>query len=125
MPNRKQGVYHKPRPKYNARKVATPYGTFDSKKEYARFLELKEMQDRGEIESLEVQPRFVLVPAQRDEHGRVIEKKAQYTADFSYIDSDGNFVVEDVKSEATRRDRDYVMRRKLMLWFHGIRIKEV
>lgn len=54
----------------------------------------------------------------------VIESKAVYTADFVYYDEDGNEVVEDTKSEITRREADYVLRRKLMLHVHGIRIKE-
>ena len=57
---------------------------------------------------------------------RVLEKSAMYTADFVYQDNaSGELVVEDVKSAATRRERDYVLRRKLMLYFHGIRVKEV
>lgn len=53
-----------------------------------------------------------------------IEQNAVYTADFVYRDKDGNEVVEDVKSEVTRKEADYVLRRKLMLHVHGIRIKE-
>jgi len=54
----------------------------------------------------------------------VIEKNAVYTADFVYNDKDGNEVVEDCKSEVTRKEPDYVLRRKLMLDRHNIRIKE-
>ena len=53
-----------------------------------------------------------------------IEQNAVYTADFVYRDKDGNMVVEDVKSEITRKEADYVLRRKLMLHVWGIRIKE-
>jgi hypothetical protein len=59
----------------------------------------------------------------RELHSRIIEKAADYTADFVYK-RDGKEVVEDVKSEATRKEADYVLRRKLMLWRHGIRILE-
>lgn len=52
-----------------------------------------------------------------------IEKNAVYTADFVYIEN-GQLVVEDVKSDITRKEADYVLRRKLMLHVHGIRIKE-
>ena len=38
---------------------------------------------------------------------------------------DGKLVVEDVKSEMTRHLPDYVMKRKLMLYVHGIKLKEV
>jgi hypothetical protein len=53
-----------------------------------------------------------------------IEQNAVYTADFVYKDKDGNEIVEDTKSEVTRKEADYVLRRKLMLHVHGIRIKE-
>lgn len=53
----------------------------------------------------------------------VIEQNAVYTADFVYIE-DGVKVVEDCKSEYTRKEKDYVLRRKLMLHVHGIRILE-
>ena len=53
-----------------------------------------------------------------------IEHNAIYTADFVYIDSTGEEIVEDVKSEITRKEADYVLRRKLMLHVHGIRILE-
>jgi len=55
---------------------------------------------------------------------RVIEREAVYTADFTYVLPDGSLVVEDVKSEYTRKEKDYVLRRKLMLYRHGIKIKE-
>ena len=54
----------------------------------------------------------------------VAEKASVYTADFVYRDSEGNEVVEDVKSEATRKEADYVLRRKWMRWLHHIAIKE-
>lgn len=53
-----------------------------------------------------------------------IEQNAVYTADFVYRDKDGNEIVEDTKSEVTRKEADYVLRRKLMLDRHGIRVKE-
>jgi len=53
-----------------------------------------------------------------------IEQNAVYTADFVYRDKEGDEVVEDVKSEVTRKEADYVLRRKLMLHVWGIRILE-
>lgn len=52
-----------------------------------------------------------------------VEKNAVYTADFVYYEN-GQLVVEDVKSDITRKEADYVLRRKLMLYRHGIKIKE-
>ena len=53
-----------------------------------------------------------------------VEQNAVYTADFVYRDKNGNEIVEDTKSEITRKEADYVLRRKLMLHVHGIRILE-
>lgn len=54
----------------------------------------------------------------------VDETNAVYTADFTYIDEDGDYIVEDTKSDITRKQADYVLRRKLMLDRLGIKIKE-
>jgi len=54
----------------------------------------------------------------------VLEKRAVYTADFVYRLPDGSEVVEDTKSEVTRKEPDYVLRRKWMLYRYGIKIKE-
>lgn len=59
----------------------------------------------------------------RETRSRVVEKAAVYTADFVYK-REGMLVVEDVKSDITRKEADYVLRRKMMLWRHGIRILE-
>lgn len=42
-------------------------------------------------------------------------------ADFVYFDEQGQLVVEDVKGMKTR---EYILKRKLMLWVYGIKIKE-
>lgn len=54
----------------------------------------------------------------------VVEKEAVYTADFTYIDKNGVYIVEDVKSDFTRKEKDYILRRKLMLHVYGIKILE-
>ena len=108
--------------KYHNKRVQTPYGRFDSQKEYKRFLVLKDMQERGEISGLELQPSFLLIPKQTDKNGKVVERATRYRADFAYLDKTGRYVVEDVKGERTTA---YIMKRKLMLERHGIRIKEV
>lgn len=53
-----------------------------------------------------------------------VEKEAVYTADFTYTLNSGEKIVEDVKSPYTRKENDYILRRKLMLHVHGIKIKE-
>ena len=102
-------------------------GGFDSQKEAARFAELQLCVKAGVVRNLERQVRFELIPAQPG------ERPAFYTADFRYEELQGpdpmpggDWVreVEDCKSEATRRNEAYILRRKLMRHVHGIRIRE-
>lgn len=52
------------------------------------------------------------------------ERRIIYTADFVYSE-DGKTIVEDVKSEITRKERDYIIVRKLMRYLLRINIREV
>ena len=106
--------------KYKSRKIITEDGIFDSAREYQRWQELKLMQSAGMINGLKRQAKFELIPAQKYA-GKVIERACTYKADFIYNEG-GQMVVEDSKGFKTR---DYKIKRKLMLWVHGIRIKEV
>lgn len=124
------------RSKYNNKKILVNGVKFDSMKEYKRYLQLQMLERAGEITDLQRQERFVLIPIQKEpdtigpkggiRKGKTIEQQAVYTADFSYIDnSTGEKVVEDIKGGSTTKTEAYVLRRKLMLYVHGIRIKEV
>lgn len=63
------------------------------------------------------------IPEQEDSDGRrCIERAVYYKADFDYLDKDGKHVVEDTKGFRTK---DYIIKRKLMLYRHGIRISEI
>ena len=112
--------------KYYARKITTPDGVFDSKREYERWRELKLLEINGKIENLERQVVYELIPAQyaqpvgRRKRGKLLERPCRYKADFRYIE-DGKEVVEDSKGYRTD---DYRIKRKLMLWVHGIRVRE-
>ena len=109
--------------KYGNRKVQTEDGTFDSRKEFRRWCELKLLERSGEIYELKRQVAFVLIPTQRDESGKVVERDVRYIADFTYRNmSDHRLVVEDTKGMKTK---EYVIKRKLMLYRNGIRIQEV
>lgn len=124
--------------KYQNQKIADFDGNvFDSQKEYRRWVELRLLERAGEISDLKRQVPFELIPAQyetvprygikgqRLKDGRkLIEKSVVYNADFTYKDHTGAQVVEDVKSPATRT-KDYIIKRKLMLFVHGIRVHEV
>ena len=108
------------RSKYHAKKVTYNGITFDSKKEYRRFCELSQLEKAGAITDLKRQVKYELLPSQRID-GKVVERPVYYVADFTY-EQDGKTIVEDTKGVKTR---DYILKRKLLLYFHGIKIKEV
>ena len=103
----------------------TKHNGYDSKREARRADELKLLEKAGEITSLQEQVPYELIPSQYrivDGKRRCIERAMKYIADFQYVDKDGNTVVEDVKGFRTEV---YRIKKKLMLYFHGIQIKEV
>ena len=108
--------------KYGNRKTAVDGVVYDSAKEARRGAELRLLEKAGIISDLCAQVKYELIPAQRRD-GKVIERPVNYIADFVYKEN-GETVVEDVKSPITRT-KDYVIKRKLMLWEFGIVIKEV
>jgi hypothetical protein len=89
---------------------------FDSKKEAERYGQLRLMEQAGEISDLLVHPSFPLVV-----HG---QSCGDYIADFGYI-RDGQTVVEDVKSAATRKLPVYRLKARLVWALYGLRIREV
>ena len=108
--------------KYGNRKVFVCGIQFDSKKEATRYLILKQMEKAGLIKDLELQKKYVLIPAQKID-GRLVERECSYVADFVYKDiASGNTVVEDTKGFRTDV---YKLKKKMMLYFHGILITEV
>lgn len=106
--------------KYGNKKVEVSGILFDSKKEAQRWIELDAMQTVGQISNLRRQVKYELIPNQRV-NGKVVERAVNYVADFVY-EQNGETIVEDTKGMKTR---DYILKRKMMLWFHGIQIKEV
>lgn len=121
--------------KYGNLKVTFGGKTFDSKHESKRWQELCLLQRAGQITDLQRQVKFVLIPTQyekfprySDKTGkrlkdgiRTLEQECSYVADFVYM-KDGKQVVEDTKGVKTK---DYIIKRKLMLNVHGIRIREI
>ena len=106
---------------------------FESKKEANRYCELKMMEKAGMISNLQRQVKFVLLPTQREpdqvgarggiKKGKVIEREVAYIADFVYnIPNCSSPIVEDTKGFKTK---DYILKRKMMLYFHKIKIKEI
>lgn len=120
--------------KYHAKKVVRGGKTFDSAKEARRFMELSLLQRAGEISDLRTQVKYVLIPAQREPDtvgkrggvikGKLLERECAYVADFVYIQH-GKTVVEDVKGyKDSTAYALFTIKRKLMLWVHGVQIKE-
>ena len=106
--------------KYGSKKVEFDGKTFDSKKEANRYYELRLLEREGAISDLQTQVKFELIPSQRI-NGKVVERPCTYIADFVYMEN-GQKVVEDTKGFKTT---DYIIKRKLLLWVHGIRIREI
>lgn len=113
----------KKKPKYMNQKCSWNGKDFDSEHELNRYLVLLGDQRTGKISDLRTQVRFELIPAKRVD-GKVVERACWYVADFVYI-MDGEMVVEDAKSEITRKNPTYIIKRKLMLEKYKIRIQEV
>lgn len=108
----------RPTPKYHNVKTRG----YDSAKEAERARVLHLLEKAGKIRDLREQVRIELIPAQY-EGRKCVERKVEYIADFVYVDCvTEETVVEDVKGVRTK---EYVIKRKLLLWRHGIRIKEV
>ena len=108
------------RNKFGNKKITYMGEVFDSKREYERYRELRLMARAGAINNLMRQVKFELVPAQY-EGKRCVERAVNYIADFVYWEGD-QMIVEDVKGVRTDA---YIIKRKLMLKIHGVRIQEV
>ena len=94
-------------------------GGFDSKKEAERYGELVLLQRAGVIANLKRQVRFELIPSQYKD-GKCIYRSCSYIADFVY-EQNGETVVEDTKGFKTP---EYIIKKKLMYYIHGILVKE-
>lgn len=130
----------KKRSKYHSKKITHDGMTFDSIKEYRRFCELRLLEKAGEVTDLKRQVEFELIPSQFEEiptgefykRGEkkgmpkmkcvCVEQSVKYVADFAYTTKNGEPIVEDTKGFKTK---DYIIKRKLMLLVHGIKIQEI
>ena len=109
----------------------------DSSKEARRWTELKLLERAGIITHLQRQVEYILIPKQEERYKRIspktgkrlkdgvrtLEHECCYVADFVYNDAKtGELIVEDTKGVKTK---DYIIKRKLMLWIYNIRVKEI
>lgn len=97
---------------------------FDSKKEAERYTVLMDKLKNSEISDLRLQVSFTLVEGFTAPTGDRI-RPIRYIADFTYYDSEGAYIVEDVKSPATRKDKAYRLKNRLMADRYGIIIREI
>lgn len=110
--------------KYGNRRCEMDGFTFDSVKEMNRYADLKFLQLTGAISDLELQKPFVLQEAFRDLNGKW-QREIRYIADFYYYDNEKKeWVIEDVKSSATKDNSVYKIKKKMML-YKGLEIREV
>ena len=106
--------------KFHAKKTTVDGIVFDSKREAARYQELKLMERAGAIHDLKRQVRYELIPA-FDCDGKHYRPTA-YIADFVYTDAKtGKEVVEDVKGY---RPDVYRLKAKLFAARYGVSILE-
>ena len=98
--------FYAKRSKYGNKKTVINGVIYDSQKEANRAMELAMLQKAGVIKNLERQKRFEIVPKTKD------ERAVFYVADFVYM-QDGKLIAEDVKSDITRRNPTYIIKRKL------------
>lgn len=107
----------KAKQKYNAKATQVDGIKFASKKEARRFAELQLLQRAGQIEELELQPRFML-----HVNGQLV---CDYVGDFKYVER-GKDVVEDVKGyKGGAAWRIFRIKQKLMKAVHGIDVQVI
>lgn len=110
--------------KYRNKKVIYDGITFDSIKEKNRYIELKLMERAGLIKDLKLQYEFELQPAFTLNNKKI--RKISYIADFYYFDNELNdYVIEDVKSEITKKDKTYCLKKKMFEYRYKKEIKEI
>lgn len=134
--------YGQPKRKLGNEKVLYDGIEFDSKKEAKRYMELKLLLKAGQIKNLELQKEYVLLPNQyapstevfkrgqnkgKPKQGQLLERGVSYFADFVY-EENGEIVVEDVKGYRDPSSSVYakfVLKKKMLLYFYGLHIREV
>lgn len=123
----------RPRSKYGNQPIVVDGIRFDSQKEWTRYEELLRLRKAGEIDRIGVHKKYELQPTVKL-NGKTY-RSISYYADFVYYDltddkrhspdPNSRWVVEDVKSPATRKNALYIIKKKMMAYVHGIEIKEI
>ena len=103
-------VFYNKKNKYGNTKTKVGNMVFDSKKEAARFQELKMLELSGMIEELKTQVKFSICPK-----SGANKRERFYIADFVYKEG-GHLIIEDVKSPVTRSNPVYSLKKALVQW---------
>lgn len=129
----KKTIKRKKGERYNHTIVEADGLKFDSKKEYQRYLFLKEAEDKGLITDLRTQVKFELIPAVTEEYvehlktkdkikTRTLQLAITWTADFVYYKGE-EMVVEDVKPSKFLLSDRFVIKEKLFFWKYRKKIR--
>lgn len=123
--------------KYGNKKVEYDGLKFDSKKEKDRYIFLKSQEMLGNIQDLQLQVKYELIPAIKEEYvehlktkdkvkTRTVQLAITYTCDFQYY-KDGVIVTEDVKAspKTASLDKTFLIKEKLFRWKFNRPIKRV
>ena len=123
--------------KYGNKKVEYDGLKFDSKKEKDRYIFLKAQEMLGNIQDLQLQVKYELIPAIKEEYvehlktkdrvkTRTVQLAITYTCDFQYY-KDGELVTEDVKAspKTASLDKVFLIKEKLFRWKFGYSIRRV
>lgn len=105
-------------------KVVVDGEVYSCMNEYYEWCRLRKLEITGKISELKRHVKYVLIPAQRDESGKLVEHEVSYIVDFEYI-LDGKKIAEDTGSYARGAASQLIsIKRKLMLYNFGITVKE-
>ena len=128
-------LFNNKRSKYGNKKVKYEGLKFDSEKERDRYIFLKEQEKLGNIQDLQLQIKYELIPAIKEEYvehlktkdkvkTRTIQLAITYTCDFQYY-KNGELVIEDVKSHPKMLTKEYALKKKMLFALKGLKITEV
>jgi len=102
--------------RYRANKSVNEDGIhFDSDLECRRYEDLELLLRGGLIHDLRRAPTFTLQP--KFKRGSKTYQAIEFTPDFCYVEN-GDVVIEEVKSKATAKARDYTLRKRLFIYQH-------
>lgn len=109
--------------KYKNKKVVYNGIKFDSQKERNYYIKLKLLEDAGKIKDLKLQVKYELQPKFKSGNKNI--QDISYIADFTYLDEENKLHIVDVKSEATKKDKVYRLKKKLFQYKYALNIEEV